>query len=298
LQKFDADYRVVAVGAGYEKALGARLVKIGETSADKARALALSLTPATETMALADARISSFLTKGIALHGLGIIPNRDVASYMLEGNAGEEFTLTFHATSPGSEIRWIPLVKNPPLSRQHPDKNFWYIYLPESRTLYCDFRGYQGLEKNADMLMGELHYREATKLVIDLRQNGGGNYELGLKYLIDPMRGLPQINQPGHLFALIGANTFSAAMSNATQFRKRTAAMLVGEPIGERPNSYQEAREMRLPNSQLRLRYSTLYYKFGEGEENMIRPDHEVVTDWKEYKAGRDPVLDWVLQYK
>jgi hypothetical protein len=87
-------------------------------------------------------------------------------------------------------------------------------------------------------------------------------------------------------------------MSNAAQFRQRTAAMLVGEPIGERPNSYQEAREMRLPNSQLLVRYSTRYYKFAEGDENIIRPDREVVIAWEDYKAGRDPVLEWVLQYK
>jgi hypothetical protein len=87
-------------------------------------------------------------------------------------------------------------------------------------------------------------------------------------------------------------------MSNAAQFRQRTAAMLVGKPIGERPNSYQEARKMRLPNSQLLVRYSTQYYKFVEQGENMIRPDREIVTAWEEYKAGRDPVLEWVLQYK
>jgi len=87
-------------------------------------------------------------------------------------------------------------------------------------------------------------------------------------------------------------------MSNAAQFRERTAAILVGDPIGERPNSYQEAREMRLPNSKLLVRYSTQYYEFVKGGENAIRPDQLIPTDWETYKAGRDPVLEWVLQYK
>jgi hypothetical protein len=82
------------------------------------------------------------------------------------------------------------------------------------------------------------------------------------------------------------------------QFRQRTAVMLVGEPIGERPNSYQEAREMRLLNSQLLVRYSTQYYKFQDGGENIIRPDREVVIAWEDYKTGRDPGLQWALQYK
>ena len=108
----------------------------------------------------------------------------------------------------------------------------------------------------------------------------------------------PLVKQRGHLFVLIGVDKFSAAMSNAAQFRQQTSATLVGEPIGERPNSYQEAREMWLPNSQLLVRYSTQYYKFVEQGENIIRPDREIITEWREYAAGRDPVLEWVLQYK
>jgi Peptidase family S41 len=88
-------------------------------------------------------------------------------------------------------------------------------------------------------------------VVIDLRQNGGGDYTLGKKFVIDPLRDLPRTNKGGHLFVLIGPFTFSAGMVNAAQFRSETAALLVGEPIGEKPNSYQEAREMHLPNTHL-----------------------------------------------
>jgi Peptidase family S41 len=80
------------------------------------------------------------------------------------------------------------------------------------------------------------------KLVIDLRQNSGGDYNEGLKYLVHPIRDLAAIDKKGHLFVLVGANTFSAAMSNATQFRYQTEAILVGRAIGEKPNSYQEPR--------------------------------------------------------
>ncbi|HEV8058390.1 MAG TPA: hypothetical protein VGP68_00835, partial [Gemmataceae bacterium] len=113
----------------------------------------------------------------------------------------------------------------------------------------------------------------------------------------DPIRDLP-INAKGRLFVLIGPHTFSAAMSNSAHFRLRTTAILVGEAIGERPNSYQEVRQMTLPNSRLIVRYSTRYYKFVESGENVIRPDQEIIPSWAEYKAGRDPVLEWVLKYQ
>jgi hypothetical protein len=116
--------------------------------------------------------------------------------------------------------------------------------------------------------------------------------------MVHPHRDLTEINRKGHLFVLIGPFTFSAAMSNAAHFRRQTAAILVGKPIGEKPNSYQEVKEATLPNSHLTLRYSTKFYKFVDTAENVIRPDQEIDTSWPDFKAGRDPVLDWVVKYK
>ncbi len=97
LAKFGEDYRVVSVGTGYEKALGTRVVSIGGTPVARARQLELSMTPAVETTALADARVVGFLTMGITLHGLGIIADRNVASYTLIDDDGKKFMLSFQA---------------------------------------------------------------------------------------------------------------------------------------------------------------------------------------------------------
>jgi len=84
-------------------------------------------------------------------------------------------------------------------------------------------------------------------------------------------------------------------MANAAQFRSMTAATLVGEMIGVRPNEYSEPRNVTLPNSKLTLRCSTRLYRFGESGENVIKPDVEVPTTWADYKAGLDPVSRTVL---
>jgi hypothetical protein len=140
--------------------------------------------------------------------------------------------------------------------------------------------------------------RRPEKLVIDVRQNGGGDYTEGLRHLVHPIKKLPDVNRKGHLFVLIGPNKFSAAMSNSAHFRFQTEALLVGQPIGEKPNSYQEGRQMTLPYSRLVVRYSVRFYKFVEGGENVIRPDQEIVPTWADYKSGKDPVLEWVLRYE
>jgi hypothetical protein len=163
--------------------------------------------------------------------------------------------------------------------------------------VYCNVRLIRDLAGPGKELINYLkkHQGEIDKLIIDLRQNGGGDYFVGLRYLVEPIRKLAFINRKGHLFVLIGPDTFSAAMSNATHFRARTQAILVGEPIGEKPNSYAERREMRLPNSRLVASYSVRYYQFIKGGENIVRPDHEVRTSWGDFKKGLDPALQWAL---
>ena len=43
------------------------------------------------------------------------------------------------------------------------------------------------------------------------------------------------------------------------------------------------------------VRISTRYYKFKEHGPNAVTPDKVIVPTWADVKAGRDPVLDWVL---
>jgi len=82
---------------------------------------------------------------------------------------------------------------------------------------------------------------------------------------------------------------------NAIDFRKETNAILVGEPIGERPNSYSENDEMTLPRSKLVVSYSTRYYKFVDEDVPAVLPDQRIDADWPAFLAGRDPVMEWIL---
>ncbi|HXI49359.1 MAG TPA: S41 family peptidase, partial [Steroidobacteraceae bacterium] len=136
---------------------------------------------------------------------------------------------------------------------------------------------------------------EPEKLVIDMRDNGGGDNTVGKRNLIVPIKGLAAINRKGHLFILIGPETFSAAMNNAAQFRSQTAATLVGETIGEKPNSFQEPREMRLPNSKLVIRYSTRWYAFVKDGPNAVEPQVPITRSWADYTDGQDSALNYAL---
>src|SRR5207237_10252738 len=97
VRRFGNEYRVVAVGAGtIRRALGARIVKIEQTSFAHARDLLLSLTPQDENSNLGLARIEQTITQGLYLHGLGIIPDRRAAHYTLADQNGKQFTIELH----------------------------------------------------------------------------------------------------------------------------------------------------------------------------------------------------------
>jgi len=96
---------------------------------------------------------------------------------------------------------------------------------------------------------------------------------------------------------IIGPGTFSAAGVSALDLRNRAHAILVGAPAGIRPNHYGDHGEFRLPNSGLSVSYATQYHRFAAETELEIVPEKRVESTWEESRAGRDPVMEWILSY-
>jgi len=297
--RFGEEFRIVSADRAYAESVGARILQIDGHPIAEAYARLLTLTPGDENPPLREAFATSFLHVGTALHGLGITHDRSRANFTLERDDGRRLSVEISATAPGAKPDWIQATKSPPLSSTRPDETYWCQALADAHTIYCDFRTYAQLGKHAAEMFALIDKNHPEKLVIDMRTNGGGDYFVGLHQIVDPIAKRTDLNRKGHLFVLVGPTTFSAAMSNAAHFRYRTAALLVGREIGEKPNSWQEVRRVKLPGSGLELRYSTKWYAFvPKDAENAIRPDQEIVTSWDDYVAGRDPALDWALAYQ
>lgn len=301
---FGRELRVIAAAREYQDALGARVVKIGALSVDEAQARILSCFPTAENengwyvMSTSPA----FIIVPEVLHALGVAPALERAPFTFEDERGKQFTMEispveFPSASGSPTVRLLPAAKEQALYRQKPGERFWFTYLPDSQTVYVSFRGYDSLGENARKLFQFIDGNQTKRLVIDIRQNGGGDFFEGRRHLIHPLKKRTELNQKGRLFVIIGRATFSAAMANAIDFRKETNAILVGEPIGERPNSYSENDEMTLPNSRLVVSYSTMYYKFLEEDAPAVMPDKRIDPNWSDFQAGRDPVMDWILSH-
>jgi hypothetical protein len=200
------------------------------------------------------------------------------------------------ALSPGAQITWTQSDQISPFLL-HRDDGLWFTYLPETKTVYADFRSYRKqLEQNAKALWSFIDANDVDRLVIDLRHNSGGNYSEGRRLLLYPAIFKPRLNRSGHLYVLTGRTTFSAAMTNATDFRRETEAILVGEPTGGRPNTFQENGWFYLPNSHIDVSAAQLHYRFGDESADAVYPDHRIDPDFASYWAGRDPMMEWVLK--
>ncbi len=295
IQEFAGEFRVTRAAPGFEQTLGTQILKINQMAVSEVMDRALELTPADENASLRRALAVNYLGVGLILHGLDVIPDRAAAPFTFRGDDGHVFTMDLPSSPTRNKAGWARPHAHAFLSDQHQDEPFWCMSIAIARAVYCDFRSYKGLRERSAAMLELISQDAPDKLVIDMRDNGGGDYTVGERNLIEPIQRLASINSNGHLFVLIGSQTFSAAMNNAAQFRSKTAATLVGETIGEKPNSYQEPREMRLPKSNLVIRYSTRWYAFVKNGPNAIEPDVPVAQSWTDYANGQDSALNYVL---
>ena len=293
-RRFGDELRVVRTTGAADSALGTRLVSIDDTPVAEICARLEPLLPQAENAGFREASIPGYLSLGGILRGIGVVQDERRARFTFADDRGAQIVLSLAPMASGTEASWHFTSPKLPLYRTKGRQPLAFTWLPESKTLYANFRSYEGVGDRAHELFEFLDQHPVDRLVIDLRQNGGGDFNQGRRHLIEPIIRRPAINRDGHLFALIGPLTFSAAMTNAVDFRQRTRAMLVGEPIGEKPNSYQEKDSFVLPRSHLQVSYSTKLYEFSPGKD-VVAPDRVVAPTWEEFKAGRDPVLEWTL---
>ena len=188
-----------------------------------------------------------------------------------------------------------------PLFRKQPGSYYWYEYLADSQTLYLQYNVCADDPKlpfqefsNGLFTFADAHPIQRT--VVDLRFNQGGNSRV-IGPLLEGLKARKNLSAQGRLFALIGRATFSSGFLAALNLRNDLHAILVGEPTGEKPNSYGEVRELVLPNSGLVVTYSTKFFRFVKyADPPFYAPDIQVTRSLADLLAGRDPVLDAAMK--
>ena len=248
-----------------------------------------SIVPQGETQAYHRANVANLLNSPDSLRVAGI-GERTPVELVLQAMDGRERRIEVATAEGPGEL--VTLGGSVPLWQQNEEQGFWSEWLAGD-ALYVNWRSYDDLAKHSAALLQALDEKHPRKLIIDLRDNSGGDFNAGRTF-IEEIRERPWLDRQGALYVMIGRKTFSAAMTNAIDFKQTTTAILVGETAGAAPNNWQEVKRVYLPNSGLRVGVSKSFYEFLPGKDE-LRPDHDVLPEPQDWGRQVDAATSFIL---
>ncbi len=233
------------------------------------------------------------------LHALGVASSPALAEFRFARADGSTLDRVLTAVTPGS-IGWVEALppERMPLYRRDTERNYWFEYIASSGTLYIAYNRCQEMASPAaaafsSELAAFARSHPVLRLVLDLRNNGGGNSALVQTLFMETYFALPEVDHPDRFFVIIGPATFSSAMMNAISISDQTQATLIGSETGGKPNHFGNVRTFTLPDSRFTIQYSTTHYTLTpDADPPSLNPDVRVPITSLDYFSGRDPVLD------
>lgn len=309
---------VYSADARYRNAVGGQVVRIGNKSADEAIAAVAPLISADNEMAVKE-RAPLYLESPEVLRAVGLIDRVDRIPFVIRKD-GRTTTVTFGslpAPKPTNDNwalgqrfsklpNWIDARSktSSPLWLRDPTQYFWHTFLPESGTLYAQLNDVANKENETvaawvEQLQAKLQDDDVKRFILDLRWNTGGNNYLNKPLLLALVKS-QRVNRPGRLFVVIGRRNFSAAQNLINDLANYTDAIFVGEPTASTPNFFGDSTGITLPNSKLVVRASTLWWQDADPRDRRkwTAPDLAAELSFDDYRNGRDPALDLILNYK
>ena len=273
LVPFGDDFHVVRARVPHLRRVGARLLAIDDVPLQRLRQAAHTL--AGGTPAWRDRTAPLLFESPQQLHALGLLRQPGSARYRFAGADGQplEAVLDGDPPDPGRpRADTVRLLLPEVLPEVLPAQDRWHGGLPPDRAPWwlqqAAQRGRWRMDTALQALVVELRVstdtpterlrdtfdavRQAARehapqhLVLDLRQNGGGD----LTRVRDFAESLPAL-VPGRLFVLTSPWTFSAAISTAGYLKQAAPrrVTIVGEPVGDRLVFFAEGRFVRLRHS-------------------------------------------------
>ncbi|OEO31011.1 hypothetical protein VW23_018135 [Devosia insulae DS-56] len=286
---FEDGLRVIGIAADHQELLGARLIAVDAVAVEEVIDRLRPFIAAGETEWFVRAALPGLLRNPAILAAAGIVDGPSVA-LTLEVADGDRTQIEMTAKSEAGALAILNGAA--PLWRRNETQGLWTEVLADG-AVYVNWRSYAGLADAAAALLASLDAQHPPRLIVDLRDNTGGDYNAGRAF-VEAIASRPWLNQRGTLYVLIGRATFSAAMTNAVDFMTMTNAILAGEPAGAAPNNWQEARRFNLPNSGLRVGVSTLHYEFLPGQAE-VRPGLHVWPEPGDWGAPLDASVKLIL---
>jgi hypothetical protein len=244
------------------------------------------------------------------LDGLNLVADPERLPLVIERNGQHETVTVSPAGFMGhgnaeafNTSNWVSMRSaEPPLYEQEPGRMLWWRLLPEQRALYVQQRGVVPSPRSGtnqaewNQVFALADSAQVDKLIIDIRNNGGGNGGLN-RYPVQQIIRRPALDRRGHLFVITGRRTFSAAQQFANLLEAWTQATFVGEPTGQQPSQYGDRRPFELPNTHILIQLSTVFHQAPNefDQRPFVPPALYTPLTSADYVAGRDPALAAIL---
>ena len=306
MQWFSDGLAVVAATPEHREMLGCRVLRIGSMTPEQVEA---AVAPYIAHENGAKLRLDSprFMNVAELMQYKKIAGADGRLSLTLVGANGKEFTQEIKPGGrAGSGRGWVQATQAfqipAGLARKHPEAAYWYEYLPDEQAFYIQYNKCIN-ETNlpfavfARALFSLADARPIQRVIVDLRFNSGGNSSI-VQPLLDGLKARPALSARGHLYALVGARTFSSGVFATMDLRNNLGAVLVGEPAANKPNHYGEQKVLVLPNSKLLVHYSVKHFHLvANADPPAIEPDVVAAPTLNDFLAGRDRALDAALRH-
>jgi hypothetical protein len=285
---FEGGLRAVGVPVTHRSLLGARLVAVNDVPATEVAERLRAYTAQGETQWFDRAGVPELVNNPDVLRAIGI--GATPPAFTLETADGAQSQVEIAAVAEAGEL--VTLGDGAPLWQRNETQGFWSEWLADG-SVYVNWRSYDGLADHGVALLQKLDAKHPRRLITDLRDNDGGDYTVGRAF-IEEIKSRPWLSRRDVLYVMIGRKTFSAAMTNAVDFKHTTQAILVGEPAGAAPSNWQEVQRFHLQNSGLRVGVSTRHYEFLPGEPEVL-PDRHVPPEPSDWTSPQDAGVRLVL---
>lgn len=286
---------------GYKEYWGKKLVAVNGYSIEQ---LHLKLDPYVpkDNEAIAKNTFPNLLIFAEALKIAGIA-DRDEVVFTFEGTTKNDIKVKPLELENYQETKFLSkdteYMDQFPLSKHNSDKYYWFYHFEEDNIIYVKYNACSNMPDYSfsDFTKDVFKYIDTNKidkLIIDLRDNGGGN-----SFVFNPffkeIKKRSSINKNGNLFVIVGRKTFSSAVLNAMDMRNKLNCTLIGEPTGGKPNHFGEVKVLHLSNTDVNLYYSSNYFKTSNIDTDSIYPDVDIALKASSYFDGKDDFLNYIL---
>jgi hypothetical protein len=298
--RFSDGLTITAARAPYEALIGSQVTAIAGKPIDDVIALVEPMAPRDNPSNLL-AYGPLYMRQSELLAGVGVIEHAGPAVFSVVNRDGIAHNVTVEPIPAADDVVWtnaLPMVLPPRdvMWLHDSTEPIWWRFLDDSKTLYLQYNEVVATGSVADEILARVARGGVERVVVDLRNNGGGDnhrYARLLEALQDP-----SIDRPGRLVVLFGRLTFSAAGNFATEVEATTGAVFVGEAMGSSPNLYGDVRRLSLPTVRLDVYIASVYWQKSTADDPRItiEPDLAVPYSSDDYFNDRDPQLEAAIR--